>query len=86
MTLPQVFHVLGWTPDAPTIAAVARHRIFDRILHRRRWTPSRLLNLPISEIEREIREENPTGIIDRAALPRQIEQYIREKRMGSEST
>jgi hypothetical protein len=91
MTIPQAAHALGFdsgagkaisSSEAAAIAQSRRNQVFDRIVTRNGWSPSDLLIMPPGDLCREIQKHGGSKDVDVAALPRQVEEYIRARREG----
>ncbi|MGD1275668.1 MAG: hypothetical protein ABR964_00420 [Tepidisphaeraceae bacterium] len=82
MTIPQVLHALGMDSVSPAeaarIAADRRAIILDQVAAANGWLPSRLLDVPPSDIATQIRLHGG-GAVDADALGGQIQQYLRDK-------
>jgi hypothetical protein len=85
MTLPQVMHALGseGSDDRQEIEGLVFERqceVLDRIVARTGWRPQRLLELPVSEVAREIQAETggkgPSLEMIPGILSRYVEQAI----------
>jgi hypothetical protein len=82
MTIPQIQHAMGFDNQTPTQAAeFATHRrkeMLDQIVKKNNWQPTRLLDLPISDIAQHLSGELENGSIDPQTLTGFIEQYVRQ--------
>ena len=69
LTIPQVIHLLNLESAAAEnhSASEKRAAVFQRICKQNRWTVSRLLDLPVEELERQIKHHGG-GMVDKSKV------------------